>query len=130
MATSDPITQNSTTSPNCQINLRKSPMIWKDYFTLSEIASYSKLARASKAPPSPLPGGIGLNSPRGRLITHYDFTQSSGSGKRLGWYFFARSCTMVARTTRTVIILRNPRSYQQFLHPSTEKSCCYTLFKR
>ena len=29
-------------------------MIWKDYFKLSEIASYSKLARASKAPPPPL----------------------------------------------------------------------------
>ena len=27
----------------------------------------------------------------------------------------------VAKTTRTVIIIRNPRSYQQFLHPSTEK---------
>ena len=36
---------------------------------------------------------------------------------------------MVAKTTRTVIILRNPRSYQQFLHPSTEKSCSYTVFK-
>ena len=24
----------------------------------------------------------------------------------------------------------NPRSYQQFLHPSTEKGCSYTLFKR
>ena len=35
-----------------------------------------------------------------------------------------------AKTTRTVIIIRNPRSYQQFLHPSTEKSCSYTLFKR
>ena len=29
-------------------------MIWKDYLKLSEIASYSKLARASKAPPRPL----------------------------------------------------------------------------
>ena len=38
--------------------------------------------------------------------------------------------TMVAKTTRTVIIIRNPRPYQQFLHPSTEKSCSYTLFKR
>ena len=28
---------------------------------------------------------------------------------------------MVAKTTRTVNIMRNPRSYQQFLHPSTEK---------
>ena len=28
------------------------------------------------------------------------------------------------------IIIRNPRSYQQFLHPSTENSCSYTLFKR
>ena len=37
---------------------------------------------------------------------------------------------MVAKMTRTVIIIRNPRSYQQFLHPSTEKSCSYTLFKR
>ena len=37
---------------------------------------------------------------------------------------------MVAKETRTVIIIRNPRSYQQFLHPSTEKSCSYTLFKR
>ena len=36
----------------------KSPTIWKDYLKLSEIASSSKLARASKAP-SP-PGGIGL----------------------------------------------------------------------
>ena len=35
-----------------------------------------------------------------------------------------------AKTTRTLIILRNSRSYQQFLHPSTEKSCSYTLFKR
>ena len=35
-------------------------MIWKDYLKLSEIASYSKLARASKAPPPPSPGGIGL----------------------------------------------------------------------
>ena len=26
-------------------------MIWKDYLKLSEIASYSKLARASKVPP-------------------------------------------------------------------------------
>ena len=31
--------------------------------------------------------------------------------------------TMVAQKTRTVIIIRNPRSYQQFLHPSTEKGC-------
>ena len=38
--------------------------------------------------------------------------------------------TMVAKTTRTVIIIWNPRSYQQFLHPSTEKSCSNTLFKR
>ena len=30
-------------------------MIWKDYLKLSEIASYSKLARASKAPKSPNP---------------------------------------------------------------------------
>ena len=30
-------------------------MIWKDYLKLSEIASYSKLARASKAPQSPNP---------------------------------------------------------------------------
>ena len=29
--------------------------------------------------------------------------------------------TMVAKTTRTVNIMRNPRPYQQFLHPSTEK---------
>ena len=36
--------------------------------------------------------------------------------------------TMVARTTRTVIVIRNPRSHQQFLHPSTEKGCSYTLF--
>ena len=35
-------------------------MIWKDYLKLSEIASYSKLARASKAP-TPIPtGGIRL----------------------------------------------------------------------
>ena len=27
-------------------------MIWKDYLTLSEIVSYSKLAQASKAPSS------------------------------------------------------------------------------
>ena len=26
--------------------------------------------------------------------------------------------------------IRNPPSYQQFLHPSTEKCCSYTLFKR
>ena len=52
---------NSTTSLNCQINLRKSTTIWKGYFKLSEIVSCSKLARESKAPPSPLPpGGIGL----------------------------------------------------------------------
>ena len=53
MATADPITK---ILPHYQINLRKSLMIWKDYFKLSEIASYSKLARALKAPP---PGGIG-----------------------------------------------------------------------
>ena len=35
-----------------------------------------------------------------------------------------------SKTTRTAIIIRNPRSYQQFLHPSTEKNCSYTLFKR
>ena len=51
---------------------------------------------------------------------------SVGSGQRFGWYFFALS----AETTRTVIIIRNPRSYQQFLHPSTEKGCSYTLFKK
>ena len=34
-----PHNQNSTTSSNCQINLRKSPMIWKDYLKLFEIAS-------------------------------------------------------------------------------------------
>ena len=33
-------------------------MIWKDYPKLSEMASYSKLAWASKSPP---PGGIGLS---------------------------------------------------------------------
>ena len=33
-------------------------MIWKDYLKLSENAGYSKLARASKAPPPP--PGIGL----------------------------------------------------------------------
>ena len=38
-------------------------MIWKDYLILSEIASYSKLARASKVPPPPPPGGIGLRLP-------------------------------------------------------------------
>ena len=32
-------------------------MIWKDYLKLSEIVSYSKLARASKNPPD----GIGLS---------------------------------------------------------------------
>ena len=32
-------------------------MIWKDYLKLSEIASYSKLARPSRAPL----GGTGLN---------------------------------------------------------------------
>ena len=38
-------------------------MIWKDYLKLSEIASYSKLTRASKAPPPPsLLGGIGITS--------------------------------------------------------------------
>ena len=36
-------------------------MIWKDYLELSEIASYSKLARASKVTPPP-PGVIGLNN--------------------------------------------------------------------
>ena len=46
---------NSTTSLNCQINLRNSLMISKDYLKLSEIASHSKLARASKAPPPPPP---------------------------------------------------------------------------
>ena len=35
-------------------------MIWKDYLKFSEIARYSKLAQASKAPPPPPPGGIGL----------------------------------------------------------------------
>ena len=35
-------------------------MIWKDYLKLSEIARYSKLARASKAPP-PQAAGIGLH---------------------------------------------------------------------
>ena len=30
-------------------------MIWKDYLKLPEIASYSKLALASKAPPPPPP---------------------------------------------------------------------------
>ena len=35
-------------------------MIWKDYLKLSETVSYSKLVRASKAPPPP-PGGIGLS---------------------------------------------------------------------
>ena len=48
-----PHNQNSTTSSNCQINLRKNPMIWKDYLKLSEIANYSKLARHQKPPPSP-----------------------------------------------------------------------------
>ena len=33
---------------------------------------------------------------------------SVGSGKRFGWLFLR---TMVAKTTRTVIIIRNPRSY-------------------
>ena len=39
-------------------------MIWKDYLKLSEIASYSKLERASTPPPPPptSPGGIGLNN--------------------------------------------------------------------
>ena len=32
---------------------------------------------------------------------------------------FLRS--MVAKAARTVIIIRNPRSYQQFLHPSCRK---------
>ena len=36
-------------------------MVWKNYLKLSDIARYSKLARASKAPP-PL-GGIGLKNP-------------------------------------------------------------------
>ena len=47
MATSDPKShnQNSTTSPNCQMN----------YLKLSEIPSCSKLARASKPPPPPPP---------------------------------------------------------------------------
>ena len=39
-------------------------MIWKHYLKLSEIESYSKLARTSKAPPPPPPGGIGLNIER------------------------------------------------------------------
>ena len=33
-------------------------MIWKDYLKLSEIASYSKLARASKAPPPQADKGV------------------------------------------------------------------------
>ena len=57
-----PHNQNSTTSPNCQENLRKIFMIWKDYLKLSEIASYSKLALESKAPPPLPPGGIGLRT--------------------------------------------------------------------
>ena len=36
-------------------------MIWKDYLKLSEIANYSKLARASKAPPPPPPRRNGVN---------------------------------------------------------------------
>ena len=39
---------------NCPM-IGQGPMIWKDYLKLSEIASYSKLARASKAPPPPHP---------------------------------------------------------------------------
>ena len=31
--------------------------------------------------------------------------------------------TMVAKTIRTMNIIRSPRSYQQFLHLSTEKGC-------
>ena len=38
--------------------------------------------------------------------------------------------TMVAKTTRTVIIIRSPPSYQQLLHSSTEETCSYTKFKR
>ena len=35
-------------------------MIWKDYLKLSEVKSYLKLARASKASPPLPPGGIWL----------------------------------------------------------------------
>ena len=55
-AVARPHNQKPTKSLNFQMNLRK--MIWKDNLKLPEIASYSKLARASKAPfplPPPLP---------------------------------------------------------------------------
>ena len=67
---------NSTISLNFQIHLRKSPMIWKDYLKLSEIASYSKLARASKAPPPPPPppfppGGIWFRTIVAIVVSQY-----------------------------------------------------------
>ena len=43
--------QNSTTSPNCQINLRKIPMIWKDCLKLWAIQSW----RGHQPPPPPPP---------------------------------------------------------------------------
>ena len=49
---------NSTTSLNCQINLRRSPMIWKDYLKWSEAASYIVFqvgAGIKSAPPPPPP---------------------------------------------------------------------------
>ena len=51
---------NSTTSLNYQINLRNSFTIWKGCLKLFEIASYFKLAQASKVPPPLSRGGIGL----------------------------------------------------------------------
>ena len=46
-------------------------MISKDYLKLSEIASYSKLARASKAPPPPPRGGIGLKEVPQKIGVNY-----------------------------------------------------------
>ena len=43
-------------------------MMWKDYPKLSKIASYSKLARASKAPPPPQ-GRIGLKKRIQKICT-------------------------------------------------------------
>ena len=71
-------------------------MIWKDYLKLSEIASYSKLARVSKAPPPSPPRrsrvNLNLNHPglaydnfdRGCVVAHNKYRKMHGTG-RLYW---------------------------------------------
>ena len=80
-------------------------MIWKDCLKLSEIASYSKFARASKAPPPPPPGGIGLTL-SSRFLFFALFLFSTFGNGHVVTCFLSKARQLLNLTVATSEVLR------------------------